>query len=68
MENPDGKLRLLYEVAPMAFLVEGAGGKATQGVERILEIQPSSLHQRVPLVIGSPEDVEVAAQFYQGKH
>ena len=67
-KNPDGKLRLLYEVAPMAFLVEGAGGKATQGVERILEIQPSSLHQRVPLVIGSPEDVEVAAQFYQGKH
>jgi len=67
-KNPDGKLRLLYEVAPMAFLVEGAGGKATQGVERILEIQPSSLHQRVPLVIGSPEDVEVAAQFFQGKH
>lgn len=67
-KSPDGKLRLLYEVAPIAFLVEGAGGRATQGVERILEIQPSSLHQRVPLVIGSPEDVEVAAQFFQGKH
>lgn len=66
-KNPDGKLRLLYEAAPMAFLVEGAGGKATRGVERILEVQPTSLHQRVPLVIGSPEDVQVATEFILGK-
>ncbi|MGH7585123.1 MAG: class 1 fructose-bisphosphatase [Gemmatimonadales bacterium] len=56
--NPDGKLRLLYECSPMAFIAEQAGGAATNGVQRILDIVPSALHQRSPLVIGSRDDVE----------
>lgn len=60
------KLRLLYEAAPMALLCEQAGGKASTGRERILEIQPRELHQKVPLIIGSPEDVSTYEEFYQG--
>ena len=56
--NPAGKLRLLYECSPMAFIAEQAGGAATNGVERILDLVPSALHQRSPLVIGSRDDVE----------
>ncbi|HEU4698032.1 MAG TPA: class 1 fructose-bisphosphatase [Gemmatimonadales bacterium] len=56
-KNPNGKLRLLYEAAPMAFIAEQAGGSATNGYDRILDIQPTGLHQRTPLVIGSREDV-----------
>ncbi len=55
--NPQGKLRLLYEASPMAFIAEQAEGSATDGVNRILDIMPHSLHQRTPLVIGSREDV-----------
>lgn len=50
---PNGKLRLLYECNPLAFIIEQAGGKASNGFQRILEIQPESLHQRTPLIIGS---------------
>lgn len=57
-KNPNGKLRLTYEANPMAMLAEQAGGAATDGHRRILGIQPESLHQRVPLVIGSKRDVE----------
>lgn len=57
LDNPNGKLRLLYECSPMAFIAEQAGGSATTGTRRILDIQPSELHQRSPLVIGSREDV-----------
>ena len=60
-KNPHGKLRLLYEAAPMAFIAEQAGGSATDGLHRILDIQPASLHQRVPLVIGSRHDVGYVA-------
>ncbi|MDH4131524.1 MAG: class 1 fructose-bisphosphatase [Gemmatimonadota bacterium] len=60
-KNPRGKLRLLYECAPMAFIAEQAGGSATSGVERILDVQPTELHQRSPLVIGSREDVGYVA-------
>jgi len=56
-KNPSGKLRLSYEAAPMAFIAEQAGGAATDGVRRILDIAPSELHQRTPLVIGCKEDV-----------
>jgi fructose-1,6-bisphosphatase I len=56
--NPNGKLRLLYECAPMAFIAEQAGGAATDGEHRILDIVPASLHERTPLVIGSREDVK----------
>ena len=57
-----GKLRLLYEGAPLAFVVEQAGGAATDGSGRIMEIVPADLHQRTPLVIGSRTDVEFATR------
>ncbi|PIE84282.1 MAG: class 1 fructose-bisphosphatase [Bacteroidia bacterium] len=57
---PSGKLRLLYECNPMALLVEQAGGKATTGRQRILDIVPETLHQRTPLIIGSTEMVDEA--------
>jgi len=56
-KNPRGKLRLSYEAAPMAFIAEQAGGAATDGTRRIMDIAPSELHQRIPLVIGCAEDV-----------
>lgn len=62
-KKPKGKLRLLYEVSPMAFVAEQAGGKASTGRERILDVTPDSLHQRVPVVIGSREDVSLAEDF-----
>ena len=61
--NPNGKLRLQYECNPMAFIVEQAGGRATNGKQRILEIQPEKLHQRMPIFIGSEEDVKVVEKF-----
>ncbi|MFQ5830669.1 MAG: class 1 fructose-bisphosphatase [Candidatus Methylomirabilia bacterium] len=62
-----GKLRLLYEAAPMALIVEQAGGRASTGSERILDIHPSSYHQRVPLLIGSPEELTLAEKFIAGR-
>ncbi len=59
---PEGKLRLLYEGFPLAYVVEKAGGAATNGRERILDLQPESLHDRTPLIIGSREDVEEATR------
>ncbi len=59
--NPQGKLRLLYEASPMAFIAEQAEGSATDGDNRILDIIPHHLHQRTPLVIGSREDVGFVA-------
>ena len=58
MQDKGGKLRLMYEANPMAFLVEQAGGAATTGRQRILAIQPDSLHQRVPVILGSKNEVE----------
>jgi fructose-1,6-bisphosphatase I len=60
---PKGKLRLLYECNPMAFLIEQAGGKATDGYQRIMEIKPEELHQRVPFFCGSKKMVEKAEEF-----
>jgi fructose-1,6-bisphosphatase I len=60
-KNTRGKLRLLYECSPMAFVAEQAGGSATDGTRRILDIVPEDLHQRTPLVIGSREDVGYVA-------
>ncbi|HYA65851.1 MAG TPA: fructose-bisphosphatase class I, partial [Burkholderiaceae bacterium] len=64
--EPDkpGKLRLMYEANPMAFLIEQAGGAATDGHRRILDIQPSSLHQRVAVFLGSREEVEYATRLH----
>lgn len=66
-DKPEGKLRLLYEANPLAMIVEQAGGWASTGTMRILEIEPKKLHQRVPLLIGSREDVSVAEEFIQGR-
>ena len=63
-DTPRGKLRLMYEANPLAFLVEEAGGKATDGANRILEIEPTDIHQKVPLIIGSAEDVDEYGRFY----
>jgi len=60
INKPDGKLRLLYEANPMALVVEQAGGKASTGAKRILDLTPKELHQRVPLIIGSRDDVTEA--------
>ena len=65
---PEGKLRLLYEANPIAFLAEQAGGMATSGKERILDIQPKSLHQRTPLFVGSRYEMERFASFTQAKN
>ena len=62
--KPSGKLRLMYEAAPMAWLIEQAGGRASTGRERVLDLVPTSPHQRVPLVIGSTDDVRLAEDFY----
>jgi len=59
---PDGKLRLLYECNPMAYIVQQAGGKATDGINDILDIKPEDLHQRKPLFIGSEEMVNTACR------
>ncbi|MCL4548263.1 MAG: class 1 fructose-bisphosphatase [Bacteroidetes bacterium] len=63
--NKKGKLRLMYECNPMSFIVEAAGGRATDGKKRILEIQPESLHERTPIYIGSKEDVLLVEKFLQ---
>ncbi|GAB4526013.1 MAG: class 1 fructose-bisphosphatase [Pleurocapsa sp.] len=65
VKKPEGKLRLLYESAPLAFLTEQAGGKASTGMERLLGVVPEKLHQRTPLVIGSTEDVQLVESFIQ---
>ncbi|MEJ2636910.1 MAG: class 1 fructose-bisphosphatase [Calditrichia bacterium] len=66
-EREYGKLRLMYEANCLAFIVEQAGGRATDGRQRVMDIQPTGLHQRTPLVIGSEEDVLIAEDFIQGK-
>jgi fructose-1,6-bisphosphatase I len=62
--KPGGKLRLMCEAAPMAFIVEQAGGMAIDGQRRILDIKPDHLHQRVPLFVGSRKDVEQVLEIY----
>lgn len=64
--NPSGKLRLSYEANPMAFIAEQAGGAATNGLARILDVEPAELHQRTPLIIGSRSDVEFAVETLKG--
>lgn len=67
IEKPEGKLRLMYEANPLAMVVEQAGGKASTGTMRVLDIQPKELHQRAPLIIGSAEDVSLAEAYIQGR-
>jgi fructose-1,6-bisphosphatase I len=68
--TPDrpGKLRLMYEANPMAFIVEQAGGAATDGAQRILDIVPTSLHQRVPVFLGSKSEVERVTRYHAEKN
>jgi len=66
VRSPRGKLRLLYEANPLAFIVEQAGGAATDGVSRVMDIHPTELHQRTPLFIGSKAEVELAAEMLGG--
>jgi fructose-1,6-bisphosphatase I len=63
--NKPGKLRLMYEANPMSMLIEQAGGAATDGNQRILDIQPTALHQRVGVVLGSKNEVERVTQYHQ---
>lgn len=63
---PKGKLRLMYEANPVSFIAEQAGGRSTDGINDIMKIQPESLHQRVPLFVGSRYDVDLLAEFMKG--
>lgn len=65
--DPEGKLRLMYEANPLAFILEQAGGLASDGQNRILDIKPKTLHQRTPIFIGSPDMVRMAEAFLAGK-
>lgn len=62
-----GKLRLLYEANPMAFLIEQAGGKASTGDIRIMEIMPNEIHQRVPVILGSKSEVEACLGYFESE-
>jgi fructose-1,6-bisphosphatase I len=59
-----GRLRLIYECNPMAFLVEQAGGAATTGVQRLMEVEPQNIHVRIPMIFGSKHEVELVEQYY----
>ena len=63
-KNVNGKLRLLYEGAPMSYLMEQAGGLSTTGTKRVMEILPDEVHQRVPIVMGSKQDVQEVVDAY----
>lgn len=65
VKKPEGKLRLLYESAPLAFLIEQAGGMASTGTQAVLDVVPDKLHARTPLIIGSKEDVALVESFIQ---
>jgi fructose-1,6-bisphosphatase I len=65
VKKPEGKLRLLYETAPLAFLIEQAGGRASTGTQNLMDVIPEKLHARTPLIIGSKEDVALVESFIQ---
>jgi hypothetical protein len=64
-KKPKAKLRLLYEVAPMSFIVEQATGRGSTGFERVLDLVATDYHQRAAVILGSPEDVAMADEFYR---
>ena len=64
-KNVNGKLRLLYEAAPMSFLIEQAGGLSTTGTDRIMDLTPENVHQRVPVVMGSKTEVQEVLDEYK---
>jgi fructose-1,6-bisphosphatase I len=67
VKQPEGKLRLLYETAPLAFLIEEAGGKASTGTQNLLDVVPKALHARTPVIIGSIEDVKLVESFIEDR-
>lgn len=62
-KNPEGKLRLVYEAAPMAMIIQGAGGRATDGTRNLLDIDPTDIHQKTPVFLGSPECMDLVDQY-----
>jgi fructose-1,6-bisphosphatase I len=66
-KHKEGRLRLMYEANPMSFIVEQAGGAATNGTQRILDVQPGALHQRVGVILGSKNEVERVTGYHTGK-
>jgi fructose-1,6-bisphosphatase I len=66
-KNPEGKLRLMYECNPMAYIIEQAGGRSSNGTTSILNVKPTSLHQHTPVFLGSEDDVMLCEEFLQGK-
>ena len=65
MKHPRGKLRLLYEGTPMAMIMKHAGGRATDGIQDILEIQPADIHEKTPLFLGSPEYMDLVDEYLE---
>ena len=65
MKDKGGKLRLMYEANPMSFIVEQAGGASSTGRQRIMDVQPDGLHQRVPVILGSKNEVEVVVRYHR---
>lgn len=63
----EGKLRLMYEAAPLGFVIEQAGGRASTGMQSIADVKPTVVHQRVPLIIGGRDEVRLAEEFIQGR-
>merc|ERR1712238_426760 len=66
-KNPNGKLRLLYEGAPMSFIMEQAGGLSSTGKKRVMEITPEFVHQRIPVIMGSSNNVQEVLEAYAAK-
>ncbi len=66
--QPDGKIRLIYEANPLSFIIEQAGGRATTGKQRILEIKPDSIHQKTPFFVGSERNITEFLRFYNGEY
>jgi fructose-1,6-bisphosphatase I len=66
-KNPEGKLRLMYECNPMAYIFEQAGGASSDGTKSVLQVQPASLHQHTPVFLGSIDDIRLCEEFLQGK-
>jgi fructose-1,6-bisphosphatase I len=64
-KHKEGRLRLLYEANPMSFIVEQAGGAATNGHQRLLDVQPGKLHQRVGVILGSRNEVERVSGYHK---
>jgi fructose-1,6-bisphosphatase I len=64
-KSRSGKLRLMYEANPMSFIVEQAGGASSTGTQRILEVQPTGIHQRIPVIMGCKSEIDRIAAYHQ---